>query len=118
MDEVDLQVLFCLKINREYRQYKDAMLKREPEEVWNSAYEIDNRINLYELLLEISRKLGEEELIQMIAFPGLLTYLYGRWLKQPDSYAEEMDGFLKACMQEITKIPDNELKHREENDAA
>ncbi len=115
MDEMDLQVLFCLKVNREYRQYKDAMLEKEPEEIWNSAYEIDSRINLYELLLEMSQNFGEEELISMIAFPGLLAFLYTQWLKQPDSYAGELEEFLKMCMQEITEKSDNEVKHGEDD---
>lgn len=117
MDEMDLQVLFCLKINREYRQYKDAMLDREPEEIWNSAYEIDNHINLYELLLEMSQNLGEDALIRLIAFPGLLAFLYARWLKWTDSYTQELEECLKSAISEIFEMDDTK-ENRKGNDAA
>lgn len=90
MEREELQELFCVKIGLENERFKQRMLKQKAEEIFARAYQIDIIISTYELLLEISREIGEETLKNLIVFPNLLAFLYGGWLKKEDTHTEEL----------------------------
>lgn len=94
MEREILQNLFCEKIALELEKFKKRMLKKGPEEILNSAYQIDSFINIYEMLLEMSQEISETALKSMLVFPNLLAHFYAEWLKFEDSYREE----LYVCM--------------------
>lgn len=91
-----LQVLFCGKIEMELQEFKDETLRLDAGEIFQKAYEIDCKISIYELLLEISRELSDDILQVMLSLPDVLGYLYFRWLKTEDSHTEELWQFLSA----------------------
>lgn len=96
-----LRELFCEKIALELERYKRKMLKRKPEIILESAYQIDSVINIYEILLEKSREFSEEALKNMLIFPNLLAHFYVEWMKQEDSYNEELQNCLKQSVEEL-----------------
>lgn len=85
-----VQVLFCGKISMELFMFKQSMLRQEPEDILASAYEIDSRITIYELLLEIYPTIPEEVLQVMLSFPNLLDYFYFSWMQADDLHMEEL----------------------------
>ena len=89
-----LQILFKGKISMELNKFKRQILDMEPEEIWACAYEIDTKITVYELLVEIIPVMLEEQLQGLISFPNVLDYLYEMWLKEEDSHLDE----LKVCV--------------------
>ena len=96
-----LQNMFCEKITMELELFKAKMLRKKPEEILNSAYKIDCTINIYELLIEKSRKMPEGTLKAMLVFPHLLAFLYAGWLKMEDSHLEEIWSCLDIFVAQI-----------------
>ncbi len=109
-----LEKTFCKKIGRELEQFKSRILKMEKEEIFCAAYRIDNVICIYETLLEMSSHMGEGTLEAVTAFPGLLKYLYGRWMKYEDSQMEDITYCLNG---ELSKIWGGYKKRRKERSA-
>lgn len=91
----ELQSLLCLKINVEYQKFKQKQIALPAEEVYGNAYQIHCYMCLYENILEICQQLSEDELVSLITFPGLLSFLYDQWLKVENSAEEELELYLK-----------------------
>lgn len=91
-----LCILFRGKIEMELLRFKKDMKNQEPEEIIACAYEIDMKISICELLLEMSGKFPEDVLAVLIPFPELLDYVYCMWLEKEDSRMEE----LRDCINE------------------
>lgn len=89
-----LQTLFYGKISMELNKFKRQILELELEEIWACAYEIDTKISIYELLVEMIPVMLEEQLQGLISFPDVLDYLYEMWMRTEDSHMEE----LKICL--------------------
>lgn len=85
-----LQVLLNGKISMELKYYKRLMMEQEPEEIWNSAYEINAKIEIYELLVEMTPVMLEEQLQALLCFSGILDYLYEMWLTESDNHMSEL----------------------------
>ena len=103
-----LRSLLCLKINMEYRQYKEEQLKLNIEDVYANAYQIQSMMCIYELLLEMTEKMTEKELISLITSPRILDYLYAQWLKTEDSAEAELEQCLSYEINGIYKTLFNE----------
>lgn len=101
MNLEELRRLFCAKITLEYESIHEEMLSKEKEEIYDNAFYIDAVISIYECLLEMSQEMEQEGLKCLILFPNLLTFLYFRWMKKEDSYAEELEDCVK---EEIIKM--------------
>lgn len=101
MEDEELRELFCAKISLEIRRFKENILQKDNESVYGNAFRIDGMINIYELLLEMSRKIEDKTLRKLLVFPGLLAFLYGKWLKTEDSHTEELEACLKSGMEEL-----------------
>lgn len=91
-----LATLFRGKLEMELWRFKEYMKQQEPEDIIACVYEIDTKISIYELLLEMSEKFPEEILLALVSFPELLDYFYHMWLKKEDSHVEE----LQECINE------------------
>lgn len=100
MDE-ELRELFCLKIGLENARFKQRMLKQSAEVLFERAYQIDTMLNLYELLMEMSQKMELEVLKTLLVFPNLLAFLYDRWIKEEDSYMEELQCSIEKNVEEL-----------------
>ena len=109
-----LEKTFCRKIERELKQFKSRVMKLEKEEIFRAAYRIDNVICIYETLLEMSGKMGEETLEAVTAFPRLLEFLYDRWMKYEDS---QMEDIMYCLNGELSKIWSRYKKRRKERTA-
>ena len=66
---------FCWKLGCELKLMKHWMLKRKKEEIYASAYEIDHKISIYEAMVELSQRLGTEEMQRCMGVPELLALL-------------------------------------------
>ena len=91
MDRVRLERTFCWKISGELKLFKYRILQKEKEDIYSLAYRINTIICIYEALMEMCDKLETHMLQMCIEIPGLLTYLYGKWLKDPDSHNKELE---------------------------
>lgn len=101
MNLEELREILGMKIYLEYEVFKQTMTKKSTEEVYENAYQIDSYINLYEFLLELSRELGEEDIVSILLIPNVLTFLYDEWLSFEDSRSEDLCAFIRK---EISKL--------------
>ena len=85
-----LEKIFCRKLGRELDQFKQQMMEKDKGEIYCSAYQIDSVICIYEALIELSGRIAEETLEAVTAFPGLLGFLYDRWMNYEDSHMEDI----------------------------
>lgn len=97
-DRIRIQKTFCWKISSELKLFKNNIMQKSKEEIFGLAYRIDCIITIYELLVELSESLSTEELLKCIEIPGLLTYLYGKWLKVSDSKCSEMQHSMRHAI--------------------
>lgn len=98
-----LMGLFCLKINVELEEFKDSILNKSPEEIYNSAYIIDCMINLKETLQEKCSTFELKELRFMVRLPNILDFLYHEWLDYDDSCTETFDDFICSTIRELER---------------
>lgn len=110
MEKKELQELFCTKIALENQRFKQKMLKKPKEVLLEQAYQIDTMINLYELLLEESRKMKGEVLKSLLVFPNLLAFLYAGWLKKEDSHMEELEEAVRESVSELAESYQESVK--------
>ena len=96
-----LEKIFCRKLGRELDQFKQQMMEKEKEEIYCSAYQIDSVICIYEALIELSGRIPEETLEAVTVFPGLLNFLYDRWMKYEDSHMEDIAYCLNGELSDI-----------------
>ena len=97
----ELQSLLCLKINVEYKKFKEEQLSLSVENIYVNAYQIHSFMCIYENLLEMCQNLSEDVLVSLITYPELLAYLYERWLKIEDSSDEELTNYMRDEIYEI-----------------
>lgn len=110
-----LERIFCWKISRELDEFHGEILKKEKEEIYAMAYQIDSIINIYELLKEFCQKMDVERLQKCIYIPNLLAFLYMEWLKIPDSQNQELEHTLWSCIAQ--GMEEREEKVHEEIDS-
>ena len=96
-----LEKTFCRKLGRELDQFKKRMMEKGKEEIYCSAYQIDSVICIYEALIELSGRIPEETLEAVTVFPGLLNFLYDRWMKYEDSHMEDIAYCLNGELSDI-----------------
>ena len=103
MNLEEMREVLGMKIYLEYEVFKQTMLKKSVEEVYESAYQVDSYINLYEFLLEMSQELGEEDIRQILLIPNILTFLYDEWLSFEDSRSEDLCDFIRRRIRKLHK---------------
>ena len=87
MREKEIRELFCAKISLELNRFKRWILKKEPQEIFNNAYRIDSTINIYERLMEKSEHMKKDEMMILLVFPNLLSFMYSNWIKKDSHQA-------------------------------
>lgn len=104
MSRKQLEKAFCWKISGEMKFFKFQILKMKKKEIFQAAYQINTIICIYELLIDMRTRISEEALKVGIAFPGILMFLYDRWLGYEDSHMED----IQYCVnEELTRLLDN-----------
>ena len=78
------------KLYLEYLKFKDDMLRKTQEEVFQSCYKIDIFLNFYEILLEKTQQLSKEVLMCLEKEENILEVLYEGWMKIDDSTYQDM----------------------------
>lgn len=101
MREKEIRELFCAKISLELNRFKRWILKKEPQEIFDNAYRIDSTINIYERLMEKSEHMKKDEMMVLLVFPNLLSFMYSNWIKKEDKSYEEYCLGIDETIREI-----------------
>lgn len=80
------------RISNELTKFKEHMLKQSPEKIFNSSYEIDSYVCIYEQLVEKIDNFTEVQLRKLLQLPDVLGLFYDEWLSIEDSRNEELSN--------------------------
>ena len=103
MKREDVERIFCWKISAELKAFKYRVMQLEKEQIYASAYQIDCMIRIYELLVERSKRLETVQLQNCMQISSLLSFVYGEWLKIPDSQETELETVIEDIVK--SKMP-------------
>ena len=78
------------RISSELKRFKERMLKQSPEKIFESSYEIDSYLCIYEQLVEKLEGFTETQLRKLLQLPNVLGLFYDAWLSIEDSREEEL----------------------------
>lgn len=105
MEEKELRGLFLERIHIELHLFRDSMLCKTKEEIYEASYKIEVFVNVYEILMEEAENLDTETVRGVLHWRyGILESLYEEWLGCRDDAYDELKAYvgseLKAMAQE------------------
>ena len=80
------------RISCELAKFKERMLKQSPENIFDSSYEIDSYVCIYEQLVEKIESFTDAQLRKLLQLPNVLGLFYDEWLSIEDSRNEELSN--------------------------
>ncbi|MCM1027596.1 MAG: hypothetical protein NC432_14285 [Roseburia sp.] len=111
MEATELKKLLSKRLYLELQLFKDSKLMQEKEEIYQSSYEIEVYLNLYEVLAAQLDSLREEVLRRLLSFRfGILKSLYQEWLARADCLAredrlyEELRAYICSDLEEFLEV--------------
>ena len=104
MREEVLRKLFCKKISDELDLFHLRKLRERPEEIYRSSYEIEGKINIFEVLMELSEKMDVNSLSCLLDIPEVLEYFYKKWVRAEDTLWEQMKASINMSIRDATEI--------------
>lgn len=101
----NLERVVAWKISSELKLYRHKILSFTKEEVYQSAFEIDAKQQIYELFVQQIPILSNQSLQTCIAKSNLLEFLFRSWMNTPDTQTEEINYMIwKSVNQLVGKI--------------
>lgn len=94
------QMLFK-KMVVELEQFKAELLKKEPKEIYDAAYETVVKENIISIMEE--HNLDENVAKELVELNQVLNFLYRGWLKTEDSFMEELTNSINKDAAEVFK---------------
>lgn len=96
MDREKLKGLLLQRLYIELQVFKDSILQKGKEDIFNASYEIEAYVNLYEILAAHVENLKTGMIRKLLRLDrGILEHIYLEWLTQEDSFYEALRAF--AC---------------------
>lgn len=87
------------RITSELAKFKERMLKKNPEKIYEAAYEIDSYVSIYEQLVSKIDKFSETQLRKFLQLPDVLGLFYSCWLDMEDSREEELSSAVDTVIE-------------------
>lgn len=93
MDKKQLREVFLERLHVEMQVFKDSMLHKSKEFIFEECYKIGVYVNLYEILVEEEERMQEPVIRKLLHEKcGILDAFYEEWLSRDDnSYTELRD---------------------------
>lgn len=105
MDKLELADLLLKRLYIELQLFKDDMLCRSKEAVYNSSYKIEIYVNLYEILKGYAEDLREDTIRRLLKLNfGILEFLYEEWLSHEDSFFDELKDYACDELQTVSEF--------------
>ena len=96
MDKNGMRDLLSKRLYIELQLFKDSMLQREKEDIFQSSYVIEVYVNLYEIFMVHIDNLDIDTMRRLLNLKfGIMEHLYQGWLSRDDSFFDELKAF--AC---------------------
>lgn len=107
MDKRELADLLLKRLYIELQLFKDDMLCRSKEAVYNSSYKIEIYVNLYEILNEYVENLREDTMRRLLKLNfGILEFIYEKWLSKEDGFFDELKEYACDELRTVSELED------------
>lgn len=92
---------FMDRLYGEFQAFRAEMLALTNRELFGRCYEVDIKINLYEIMMEKAGGLTAEMLSVLLQQKNILSSLYDSWLKKDDSQYGELEGHVAESVEHM-----------------
>lgn len=114
MEEKELRELLSERLHVELHLFKDSMLQRPKEDIYESSYKIEVYVNVYEILMEEVGSLDIETVRGILHWRyGILESLYEEWLGRDGNSFDELKAYVGS---ELGVMAQEEISCRKEED--
>ena len=114
MEEKELRELFRERLHMELQLFKDSMLQKEKEDIFQGSYKTEIYVNLYEIFAAHADNLKNDNIRKLLNLKsGILEAVYQEWLGEEDSFYDELREY--AC-RELETISETENTERGKDD--
>ena len=103
-----IREIFRIRLCREFLQFKESILAKDKGELFDSCSLIGVYRDIYEITLALAASLPEGQLEVLYGKSDILGWLYGGWIKEEDSYFQEMQQYVE------NKILQTEMQGKDE----
>ena len=97
----NLERLVSWKLTSELKLFQSKMLMGTKEDIYNSSFEIDTKIVLYEVFVSLIPILNEKSLQKCLETSRFLEFLYQRWMHTPDSQTDEIQQMIWNAVRQL-----------------
>ena len=104
MDEKELRELFRERLHMELQMFKDSMLQKEKEDILKDSYRIEIYENLNEIFAAYADHLKSGTIRRLLSLNyGILEGVYREWLKEEDSFYDELRDYAYSELENISQ---------------
>ena len=88
---------FLNRIYAELQAFKENLLLKDKDTIFDESYKIETFVTLYEILVEQSERLSDAILLELLnQSTGILEELYQEWLKKEDNSYTELKEYVDS----------------------
>lgn len=96
MDENELRDLLSKRLYIELQLFKESMLQKGKGDIFQSSYEVEIYVNLYEIFMMHIDNLDIDTMRRLLNLKtGIMEQLYQEWLSREDGFFDELREY--AC---------------------
>lgn len=116
MDENGLRDLLSKRLYIELQLFRDSMLQKGKGDIFQSSYEIEIYVNLYEIFMMHIENLDADTMRRLLSLAfGILEHTYQEWLSREDGFFDELREYACKELEALSEMgnPDHreEVKH-------
>lgn len=95
MDKEGLRELLLQRLHIELLLFRDSMLQKEKEDIFQDSYRIEIYVDLYEIFVEQADTLREDTMRMLLNLNcGILETVYQKWMGKKDSFYDELHTYV------------------------
>ena len=116
MEENGLRDLLSKRLYVELQLFKDSMLQREKEDIFQSSYVIEIYVNLYEIFMVHIDNLDIDTMRRLLNLKfGIMEHLYQEWLSRDDSFFDELKAFVCDGLGTLSEVGNLDCREEAED---
>ena len=97
----DMRRAVIMKVKSEIRGHKEAMLNREKDDIYETAYENLTKELIYGVLTEIIPTVRYEELVKLNAMERPIEAFYSTWVRKEDRCFRELHTHIRKTLRKM-----------------
>ncbi len=99
----ELQPKLQNKLNEEFKNYKNQLLKETKENIFEQSYQTNIKEEIKDFIFEISTQLSINDLESLYNTKDILNILYNDWLKYDSPFSTYLENCIFESVENIKK---------------